>query len=773
MIMQVSVSIIIPIFNAYDELQKCIESVLRYTDSDIPILLMDDASSDPRVSTFLRSVDENYANISVHTSQLNQGFVVNCNKAFNILQHDHDCVLLNSDVIVTKNWLYKLIRAAYISDDIGTVTPLTNNGTICSVPVWLENNRIPEGLDIDSFANLVELVSLHQYPELPTAVGFCMYIKRNVLNEVGYFNESAFGRGYGEENDFSSRVISCGYKNIVDDSTFVYHAGGKSFGEENKDDLILHNLKILSKIHPDYSYRVSKFIESKPLEQILKNINLAITIYRARESNPFLYLLHNDPCQPINNPIGGTEYHSSLMIDSFKYDQFVLVLYRNRHDSYFYLKIFNKSETLLWKLNVCVPSSHYLDDSKEYYWLVNNIISAFNVALIHVHHCIGHPILSLKQVLRDCSVPYVISLHDYYLICPSYNLLDYTKQFCFARKSASYCRICSQSLFSQGSELRTQWKINSYFLMEKAAKIICPSKSCKDYFSKEFTALASKFEVIEHGIYSELNLPIQQATDKSLSLGCQSLSIAVVGALDYKKGSELLRRTMETIETNSTFNSRVVFHFFGIENLEGYVQSPLAIFHGRYTRNDLPSLLKNIDVALFTSIWPETYCLAAYEVLACGLPVITTPYGAIQDTISEYQVGWITKNCSAEFIIAVIDTLLNNPDEIKLKKDNVRNFNTRTLESMNSDYRSIYSQLLQKIDPQNNKEIHALRLFLNSELFYPSQVLDILPEPGIISLGISRTPLSEKHMILKLAKQKMFPIWDFLRKQAIKKGLIT
>ena len=64
-----------------------------------------------------------------------------------------DVVILNSDTVVSRRWLQKMMAVARARPDVATVTPLTNNGTICSVPNVLEDNAIPEGYDVESFAD--------------------------------------------------------------------------------------------------------------------------------------------------------------------------------------------------------------------------------------------------------------------------------------------------------------------------------------------------------------------------------------------------------------------------------------------------------------------------------------------------------------------------------------------------------------------------------------------------------------------------------------------
>ena len=114
--------------------------------------------------------------------------------------------MLNSDTIVTKNWLDKIHACAYSNDKIATVSPLSNNATICSIPEFCKPNNIPEGFSIDTFSSLVEKNSNRQYLPSPTCPGFCIFIKRKVIEEVGYFDE-LFSPAYGEEDDF---CVKCG-----------------------------------------------------------------------------------------------------------------------------------------------------------------------------------------------------------------------------------------------------------------------------------------------------------------------------------------------------------------------------------------------------------------------------------------------------------------------------------------------------------------------------------------------------------------------------------
>src|SRR5690606_27338712 len=98
-------------------------------------------------------------------------------------------------------------------------------------------NPLPEGVTEEEFAVAFRRRSDALYPSVPTGNGFCMYIRRTALKDVGLLDAEAFPRGYGEENDFCMRALRSGWRNIIDDRTYVFHERNKSFGSE-KESLI-------------------------------------------------------------------------------------------------------------------------------------------------------------------------------------------------------------------------------------------------------------------------------------------------------------------------------------------------------------------------------------------------------------------------------------------------------------------------------------------------------------------------------------------------------
>lgn len=260
-----SIDIIIPIYNAFKDVVRCVDSVRRHTPTDCRIVLIDDCSTDECIATWFTELGlEGDSRIVLLKNAHNLGFVGTANRGMSLTRHD--VILLNSDTIVTSRWLAKLRRCADSDPLIGTITPFSNNAEICSFPLFCQNNSL-DGLDIELVNRAMEASAVPEYPEIPTAVGFCMYIRRQLLDAVGLFDAETFGLGYGEENDFCMRALAAGYRNVLCDDTFIAHTGGRSF-DLKTEELKKRNLQLLLEKHPQYLTLVQQFIANDPIAPI-------------------------------------------------------------------------------------------------------------------------------------------------------------------------------------------------------------------------------------------------------------------------------------------------------------------------------------------------------------------------------------------------------------------------------------------------------------------------------------------------------------------------
>ena len=261
----ITIDIIVPVYLGFTETRRCIKSLFHNRQqTPFEIIVIEDASPEPALVDYLNQLAENQK-ITLLRNPHNLGFVKTANRGLK-LHPARDVILLNSDTEVSGNWLDRLTACAYADPMIGTVTPFSNNATICSYPRFCENNELPPGLSLKEIDDLCRQANAGSWLEIPTAVGFCMYIRRACIDAIGCFDEQHFGLGYGEENDFCMRAIAAGWRNVLCADTFVYHVGEVSFGDRRKEAHREKGMASLLSLHPHYSELVETFIERDPVQ---------------------------------------------------------------------------------------------------------------------------------------------------------------------------------------------------------------------------------------------------------------------------------------------------------------------------------------------------------------------------------------------------------------------------------------------------------------------------------------------------------------------------
>ena len=276
------IDVIVPVYKGVPQTRRCIDSVLAGDPREpFNVVVVDDASPEPSLVSWLDDLGA-AGRIELARNAANQGFVRSVNRGM-ALHGDRDVVLLNSDTEVANDWLDRLRASVYAEPDIGTATPFSNNATICSYPFEGWTGGTPGTLGLAALDRIFAATNARQRIDIPTAVGFCMYIRRACLDQVGPFDDERFGRGYGEENDFSLRAAKIGWRNVLAADVYVYHEGAGSFSAERA--LLSRTAgEALLDAHPDYLQRVQAFIARAPADPLRAAVDKARVTLGADEA---------------------------------------------------------------------------------------------------------------------------------------------------------------------------------------------------------------------------------------------------------------------------------------------------------------------------------------------------------------------------------------------------------------------------------------------------------------------------------------------------------
>lgn len=261
----ISVSIVVPVFNALDDVKLCLESIKTSTFDNYEVIIADDGSEE-EVKNWLRAFEKLNSKFKLRIADVNRGYTCNVNDAIKNLNSDY-IILLNSDTKVYGNWIEELIIPFTKDPSIGISGPLSNAGGWQTVPYLRGDNTLPKHLDLKKVnAFLQSDIYSEDFAISDIINGFCFCFSQEVKNTVGLFNEVEFPQGYGEEDDFCIRARRAGFKNIVVTSVYVHHSKSKSFGHEKRMKLATAGRKVLDHKYGEFGYKIlTKSIGQNPL----------------------------------------------------------------------------------------------------------------------------------------------------------------------------------------------------------------------------------------------------------------------------------------------------------------------------------------------------------------------------------------------------------------------------------------------------------------------------------------------------------------------------
>ena len=285
------------------------------------------------------------------------------------------------------------------------------------------------------------------------------------------------------------------------------------------------------------------------------------------------------------------------------------------------------------------------------------VISQYDIDLVHFQH-LGHHVTSLPIIAKSCGVGTVLSIHDFYIVCSRYNLLDHSMNFCdIGNRTVTACDICLQvaeGVAPGGQETRRAFVAE----MLRSVDVLLFGTAYSEQLSlRIYPGLHEKRREVL-GIPTSTS--VRAAPSRPLRPADARLKVAVIGNFLRQKGADTVLRIIETVEP-----TLFEFHLLGkaeaqYEDVLNRDKRPNIIYHGRHGIGDLDEL-DNCDVAVFLSIWPETFCISLSEAWQRGVVPIVTAMGALGDRVTHGGNGFVVEAHDAAAVIGYLELLRADP----------------------------------------------------------------------------------------------------------------
>ena len=595
-----NVTIIVPVYQGIQPTQHCLNAVIPHLSPWVQLLVINDNSPEPQLTAWLQQhAAQHQYTLLEHSHTL--GLVATINQGITFAQTD-DILLLNNRVEVPhSDWLSRLRNAAYSKDNLASITPFSNNGTICSFPHFCHDNTLFNHCTVTELDTAFAALPLPEILiEIPTAVKCCMYLTRACLDAIGDFDAASFDQGYGEENDWCQRAITAGWKNYHQLNVFVYHHDEEEEEEEEEEEKVTpestdRKAKALTAIkarYPHYHNDLNVFVATDPAKEARELALLAVL--KNSHKKKILLISH---CMG-----GGVKQH----LDDLSR------LYHEQVD-YFTLAPANHGNSV----SLCYVSSfkqQYLFDVNHDIDALIQLLSFIDFDRIHFHHTLELP-LPLYQLPQTLALPYDITIHDYDLISDNPTFTD------------------RNGIFIGDDKITTKDLKETQPLLAGASRIIFPSLDCATRFCRFVDGISDKVVVNYHPemVPAPHHCDEKQPRQKGKQATPNKPKVLVLGALTQHKGADLF----EAVAIKSAIECHLAGHSY--RPLKG------VITHGHYTLDTIDRIIQDIapDYIWFPAQWPETYSYTLSIALRHSSIIVLPNLGAFPERVCDREESLI------------------------------------------------------------------------------------------------------------------------------------
>ncbi len=336
-------------------------------------------------------------------------------------------------------------------------------------------NPAPNAAETERLNKLFQRANGNAALDLCSAVGFCMFIRRDCLAEVGLFREDLFAQGYGEENDWSIRAARFGWRHMAALGTFVAHAAGTSFGRA-RIALMQRNMRVLNRLHPGYGDFAGEFIRRDPLASARRNADAERWVAGRRAAGAVVLVTHDHG--------GGVERHVRERCAAIAGEGFRPIVIRPVKDSDGYCDnetclVSQGAEKDFPNLRYRIPAE--IDE-------VAKLLLPDRPLRLEIHHLLGHAADLARPLAIRLRVSYDVIFHDWALVCPRVNLCNKTHAYCGEPELIAECTACIADTANRlGEDIGVaELRERSRELLGQARSVVVSCQDAAERFTRWF-----------------------------------------------------------------------------------------------------------------------------------------------------------------------------------------------------------------------------------------------------------------------------------------------
>ncbi|MEO6999262.1 MAG: glycosyltransferase [Terracoccus sp.] len=265
-------------------------------------------------------------------------------------------------------------------------------------------------------------------------------------------------------------------------------------------------------------------------------------------------------------------------------------------------------------------------------------IERFRPDVVHCHNIYHQLSPSVLQAVSRAGVPCVMTLHDYKLACPSYQLLDH----------GSLCDACVTGGPWQAARRRCKdgsFGASALLSIESSLHRLTRAYSPVDIFIAPSEFLAGVMR--SAGVYPDrlrrLNhFVVPDAADElPPSPPTHKGRFVFGGRLSDEKGVDTLVRAVGLTPSVCLDVAGDGPQRPALEALAESVAPGRVRFHGRVSRETLAGMRRGSVASVVPSRWHENQPMTVLESMGAGVPVIATSLGGLPELVRHGIDGWL------------------------------------------------------------------------------------------------------------------------------------